>query len=659
MTPPRSRIALQLAAILALVLVLLISFSTLFALRSLNEANLATREKHLGSEAGLLADQLETFHGSLRDSTQRLAGLFEQRFSSGLQVRSDERVAVGSLQTPALYLSATRLNNDFSEVDDFTRMTAGVATVFVRDGEEFVRITTSLTKQDGTRALGTVLDHQHPAYQKLLAGQGYVGRALLFDRFYMTQYTPVRDTGGRVIAVLFVGFDYTDAQNLQMRNLSDFRIGSTGSLALLDEQGKWLVAPAGAATMSSLPAALTELIASPGKGGFWSDGHDEFYSVAMPFAGGPWTVLASMPREEIQAVTWRVGTQLAIGSALTLLLAVIAVVWLLRRKLRPLGDLVQQAQALGAGDLGARMAQSSDDEIGELARSFNRMGEALANMVAGIRSAAQDVSARSQSMSALSRDAYQGIDQQSGEISSMAGAVEEFSATSQNIADNMRSTERMASANAQQTRIGRTSMDQASEALVQIAEALEQTSTVINGLGQRSQEIGGIVSVITAIADQTNLLALNAAIEAARAGEAGRGFAVVADEVRALASRTQQSTQEIQGMIDRLQQGTQQSVTSMRRSSDAGELTSEQANKAGESLDAIAQLIATINAMNAQIASAAEEQTAVAEEINRSVHQIAVAVDSVADETERGAQTARSLAGLGDRLGALVRQFRI
>lgn len=110
MTPPRSRIAMQLAAILALVLVLLISFSTLFALRSLNEANLATREKHLGSEAGLLADQLETFHGSLRDSTQRLAGLFEQRFSSGLQVRSDERVAVGSLQTPALYLGATRLS---------------------------------------------------------------------------------------------------------------------------------------------------------------------------------------------------------------------------------------------------------------------------------------------------------------------------------------------------------------------------------------------------------------------------------------------------------------------------------------------------------------------------------------------------------------------
>ena len=652
MTPPRSRIALQLAVALALMLVVLISLSTVFALRSLNNANLVTRAEHLGSEARLLADQLETFHGSLRDSTQRLAGLFEQRFSGGMQVRNDERVAVGSLQTPALYLGSTRLNNDFSEVDDFTRMTAGVATVFVRDGEEFVRITTSLTKQDGARALGTVLDHQHPAYQKLLAGQGYVGRAVLFDRFYMTQYTPVRDGAGRVIAVLFVGFDYTDAQNLQMRNLTDFRIGSTGSLALLDEQGKWLVAPAGAAAMSSLPESLTELIANPGEGGFWSDGRDEFYSVAMPFAGGPWAVLASMPREEIQAVTWRVGTQLAIGSALTLLLAVIAVVWLLRRKLRPLGDLVQQAQALGAGELGARMAQSGNDEIGELSRSFNHMGEALANMVAGIRSAAQDVSARSQAMSTLSRDAYQGIDQQSGEISSMAGAVEEFSATSQNIADNMRSTERLANANAQQTRIGRTSMDQASEALVQIAEALEQTSTAINGLGQRSQEIGGIVSVITAIADQTNLLALNAAIEAARAGEQGRGFAVVADEVRSLAGRTREATNEISTMIGSIQSETSSAIATMEQGRQLMQDGLERNAKVASALAQISEQSDAAGEQFAAITTATSEQSSTATVLSSNLQSIAQANGEQREVVANLADTAREL----DRLAAQLRQ---
>ncbi|WP_425469044.1 methyl-accepting chemotaxis protein, partial [Pseudomonas fluorescens] len=184
------------------------------------------------------------------------------------------------------------------------------------------------------------------------------------------------------------------------------------------------------------------------------------------------------------------------------------------------------------------------------------MGEALSTMVSHIRKAAEEVNSRAQALSGLSGGAYEGMEQQSGEITSMAGAVEEFSATSLNIADNMGNTERLAQENAQQTRIGRASMEEASSSLEHIATALNSTATVINTLGQRSQEIGGIVGVITSIAEQTNLLALNAAIEAARAGEQGRGFAVVADEVRNLASRTRQATDEISGMIQSIQQET-------------------------------------------------------------------------------------------------------
>lgn len=370
MSQPRARIASQLGLALAVILAVVISGSTVFALRSLDSANLDTREEHLASEARLLADQLSTFHGTLRESTQRLSGLFEKRFSAGLSVQADQPIAVAGVQTPSLYLGKVLLNNNFDGVDEFKQMSGGVATVFVRSGDDFIRISTSLTKQDGSRAIGTVLDRQGPAYSRVVGGQTYIGRAVLFDRSYMTQYSPVRDASGKVIAVLFIGFDYTDAQNAQFDNLKRFRIGQTGSLALLDEQKHWLVPPAGVQAPDQSVAVMLDLAKTPGKGRFWSDKNEDFYSVSVPFDGGPWAVVASMPKAEIRAVTWSVGTRLVIGSLLAMLLAVGATVWLLRSKLAPLSDLVRQAEALGAGDLSARLNVSSHDEIGQLARSF-------------------------------------------------------------------------------------------------------------------------------------------------------------------------------------------------------------------------------------------------------------------------------------------------
>ncbi|NNB45611.1 methyl-accepting chemotaxis protein [Pseudomonas chlororaphis] len=658
MPQPRARIASQLGLALAVVLAIVISGSTVFALRSLDAANLATREEHLASEARLLADQLNTFHGTLRESTQRLSGLFEKRFSGGLSLHPDQPVTVAGTQTPGLHLGDVVLNNNFEEVDEFKQMTAGVATVFVRSGDDFIRVSTSLSKQDGSRAIGTLLDHAHPAYQKLMAGQSYVGRALLFERLYMTQYTPVRDSAGKVIAVLFVGFDYTDAQNAQFDNLKRFRIGQTGSLALLDEQHKWLVPPAGVKALEQSATTITELARQPGKGRFWSDKSEDFYSVAVPFEGGPWSVVASMPKAEIRAVTWSVGTRLVIGSLLAMLLAVGATVWLLRSKLAPLGDLVRQADALGKGDLSARLNVSSQDEIGQLASSFNQMGQALSTMVEHIRKAAEEVNGRAQALSGLSGGAYEGMEQQSGEISSMAGAVEEFSATSLNIADNMGNTERLAQENAQQTRIGRTSMEEASASLEQIAGALNSTATVINTLGQRSEEIGGIVGVITAIADQTNLLALNAAIEAARAGEQGRGFAVVADEVRNLASRTREATDEISGMINSIQQETGNAIATMEQGNVLmQEGLSRNANVAS-ALARIDEQSRSAGQQFAAITTATQEQSSTATLLSSNLQSIALANSEQREVVSNLAITAKELEKLAADLRQEVDRFR-
>nr|WP_191486679.1 methyl-accepting chemotaxis protein [Pseudomonas sp. FEN] len=315
--------------------------------------------------------------------------------------------------------------------------------------------------------------------------------------------------------------------------------------------------------------------------------------------------------------------------------------------------------AAGEGDLTRRLAITSQDELGQLAGSFNRFVDKIHGLVRQISEMTVQLTTLVAQVSDQALRSEQAMERQRHETDQVATAINQMSSAAQEVARGAQG----ASVAAQQTdaegQAAKRVVDGSIQQIHALVKDIRHSGTSLDSLQQDVTSIVSVLGVIRSIAEQTNLLALNAAIEAARAGEAGRGFAVVADEVRALASRTQQSTQEIQSMIDRLQTGTQVAVEAMRRSSEAGDGTSDRANEAGVSLDTMAQLIGTINSMNAQIASAAEEQTAVAEEINRSVHQIATAVDSMADETQRGAQTSRSLADLGQRLGKLVGQFRI
>ncbi len=653
----RFGIAGQLALSLTLVLVIVISGSCLFALRSLSAANLETNRQHLASEARLVADQLQSFHASQTISTQRLANLFEERFIEGLTRDETKRIPVGDTDAPQLVLGAAlRLNNSFSDVDEFSRLTAGVATVFVRDGEDFRRITTSLKKQDGERAIGTVLERSHPAYAKLVAGDSYIGSALLFGRNYMTQYTPVRDGDGVVIAVLFVGFDYTDEQRKLFETLARFRIGDTGSMALLDKDGSWLVPPAGTTRPAQAVAALSS--SSGASRISWNDGTQDFQSVVMALADGGWRVLATLPQAEIDALTWSVGLQLALGSLLALALAIAACVLLLRHKLKPLDSMVKQAQALGEGQLSVRMTVRSRDEIGALADSFNHMAEALENTVGRVRASAREVTIRSDALSALSSATLARAAHQSDQVDGMAAAVEEFSTSAQEITHSMQHTEDLTQRNAEHTRAGGKSMRDASSALAQLAESLRQTVDVVNGLGARSQQIGSIIGVISSIAEQTNLLALNAAIEAARAGEQGRGFAVVADEVRQLAGRTSQATQEIASMIRAVQDETRTAITTI----DAGNRLMQQGldlnGDVARTLEQIDTQSQTAVEQLAGVSHATREQSSTATLLAQNVQSVAIDNAAQREGAQALADTAQDLKRLADTLNDEVNRFR-
>lgn len=366
-------------------------------------------------------------------------------------------------------------------------------------------------------------------------------------------------------------------------------------------------------------------------------------------------------REQFQA---SINQLLAVmfGSAFALLIVVAVLATMMSGSiLRPLLQLKAKLDdmAAGDGDLTHRLPITGHDELGELASSFNRFVDkihVLVQHVAGTTTELSGLVAAVSSQVQRSEHAMTGqrqeTDQVATAINEMSAAAHEVSASAQRAAEAAQETDKEGLS-------AKRVVDGSVESIHLLVGEIRNSSTSLNSLSKDVQGIVGVLEVIRAIADQTNLLALNAAIEAARAGEAGRGFAVVADEVRALASRTQQSTGEIQSMIDRLNGTTRDAVDAMQRASVMGDGTTEMAIRAGQSLDTIARLIGTINSMGAQIASAAEEQTAVAEEINRSVHEMSVTVEGVADDAARGASTARELNSLGERLQGLVGQFKI
>lgn len=315
--------------------------------------------------------------------------------------------------------------------------------------------------------------------------------------------------------------------------------------------------------------------------------------------------------------------------------------------------------ASGEGDLTCRLPITSQDELGELSTSFNRFVDKIHRLIQQVAGTTTELSGLVDTVAEQSKRSEQSMAVQHRETEQVATAINEMSAAAHEVAESAKSAAQAARQTDQEAASAKRVVDQSISSIHGLVGEIRDSGQTMEHLRQDVQSIVGVLEVIRSIAEQTNLLALNAAIEAARAGEAGRGFAVVADEVRALASRTQQSTGEIQSMIDRLQKATGEAVTAMQRATEMGENTREKSNLAGSSLDEIARLIATISQMNAHIANAAQEQTVVAEEINRSVHQIANGVDVVANDAAQGAETARNLNTLGGQLKALVGQFRL
>lgn len=320
---------------------------------------------------------------------------------------------------------------------------------------------------------------------------------------------------------------------------------------------------------------------------------------------------------------------------------------------------IRKAMVIASGDLTQDIEVTSRDEIGELLTAINGMRQNLLNMLADISETTEQLSTASEELSSITTQTSETIQTQRAETEQVATAMNEMTATVQDVAVNINHTSSAADDAYAQTQDGSKIVQRAIAQINKLAEQVESSSQTINDLEQHSEAINAVLDVIKGIADQTNLLALNAAIEAARAGEQGRGFAVVADEVRTLAGRTRQSTDEINEMIEKLQSGSHQAVTVMGQSREEAKSAVELAMQTGTALETITQAVEKINEMSAQIASAAEEQGSVAEEINRNIVKINDMSNQTADGANETATASQNLAHMATELQGLVARFTI
>jgi methyl-accepting chemotaxis protein len=374
-------------------------------------------------------------------------------------------------------------------------------------------------------------------------------------------------------------------------------------------------------------------------------------------------LLGQMHREALAAADEHIGRSnllMLISSLVLIGLLAGILLWLSRAILRPVEHFARTMhQAAGERDLTLRANAGGKCEISVMAHAFNGMMDEFQGLLNKVMESSSHVGDASRQLAEVTESTMSGVQQQRDDSGQVATAMNEMAATVQEVAGNAVSAAEASHSADEEAAKGARVVAQSVEGIQQLAREVESTSATINELELESTNIGTVLSVITGIAEQTNLLALNAAIEAARAGEQGRGFAVVADEVRTLAQRSQESTEEIKNIIERLQSKAQAAVKAMEGGRSQAQVSVEQARQAGASLHAIAEAIGSIRDMNAQIASAAEEQSAVAEEINRSVVRIAQVAENSAVGAEQTTRTSGELAGLSEQLQDRVKVFRL
>ena len=637
-------LTLALVGALFIVAMLLISYATSTVLehRSMNQ---------IAGETRGVVNMVDMFDRSVNSQVERFSNMFANSFPEKFSLDASRTVQIGDKATPVLRNGNTDLNLDFSIPDRFTAQTGVTATIFAKTGDDFVRVSTSVKKENGDRAVGTLLDRAHPGYAALLADKSYSGIATLFGKQYITKYTPIKDASGQLIGVLYVGVDISGDITALTNKIKALKIGETGYfyvinakqgkdygtliagpkdegknlLGLKDVNGKEFIKD----MLAQKEGVMRYMWDNPGTTGH--AGEDKIVAFSQ-FPSWNWVIAGETYTAEVTREIAAMRNRFMLFGAIFLVLVGAVLVIVIRQVVtRPLARAREAADKLAGGDLTARLHVNQQDEIGQLMLAVNGISDGLAHVVADVRQGTEQITTASTEIASGNLDLSSRTEQQAGSLEETASAMEELTSTVKQNADNAQQANQLAQS--------------ASEVAVQGGAVVGQVIDTMGSINASSKKIVDIISVIDGIAFQTNILALNAAVEAARAGEQGRGFAVVASEVRSLAQRSASAAKEIKVLID--------------DSVDKVEAGSKLVEQAGATMTEVVASVRRVTDIVGEISSASQEQRDGIEQVNHAITQMEQTTQQNAALVEQAAAAAQSLQDQAHKLTASVSTFKL